>query len=171
MALDKILYFCQFKKGMKNIWVWVVIIVLLAGVGYYYKHQIKVLLMGGSPTAVTYGPSTAPSTTTATGAVITWATGAKGQYAVGGNGMTLYRFDKDTTGVSNCNGSCAGIWPPYTTTSAPATLPVNVTLVTRSDGSMQFAYKGAPLYYYSGDTKAGDVNGDGFNGIWHLVMP
>lgn len=59
---------------------------------------------------------------------------------------------------------------PYLT-AAPTTLPANVTIITRSDGSMQFAYKGTPLYYYSGDTKAGDTNGDGFNGIWHIVTP
>lgn len=158
---------------MKNAWIWVVVLVILAGVGYFYKHQIKLLFTGAysTPTSVSSGPSLAPTLASPSSAVITWATGTNGQYAVGANGMTLYRFDKDTKGVSNCTGSCAGIWPPYTTTAAPKTLPANVTLITRADGSMQFAYKGMPLYYYSGDQKAGDTNGDGFNGIWHLVNP
>jgi predicted lipoprotein with Yx(FWY)xxD motif len=27
-------------------------------------------------------------------------------------GMTLYTFDKDKKGVSNCKGDCAKMWPP-----------------------------------------------------------
>lgn len=31
--------------------------------------------------------------------------------------------------------------------------------------------KNLPLYYYALDQKAGDLNGDGVGGIWHLVKP
>lgn len=157
--------------------VWIVILVIVLGGAYLYRSQIKALFMGGTAAPVSYSPTgyTPPTTGTtspaASGDVITWMTGAKGQYAVAANGMTLYIFDKDTKGVSNCSGSCAGVWPPYTTASAPTKLPANVTLITRTDGSMQYAYKGMPLYYYSGDSAPGDIKGDGFNGIWHLVSP
>lgn len=163
---------------MKNSWIWIiVVVVILGGIGYAYKHQIKLLLMGsgtptttslyGTPTSYSAAPTTAPSS----GDIITTMSGAKGSYFVGASGMTLYTFDKDTKGVSNCTGSCAGLWPPYTTAAAPSTLPTNVTVITRADGTMQFAYKGMPLYYYSGDQNAGDMTGDGFNGIWHVAKP
>jgi predicted lipoprotein with Yx(FWY)xxD motif len=45
------------------------------------------------------------------------------------------------------------------------------TIITRDDGTKQWAYKGAPLYYWSKDTKAGDKTGDGFNGVWKVARP
>jgi predicted lipoprotein with Yx(FWY)xxD motif len=39
----------------------------------------------------------------------------------------------------------------------------------RPEGSTQVTYKNRPLYRYSGDTKAGDTNGDGVGGIWHVA--
>jgi hypothetical protein len=45
----------------------------------------------------------------------------------------------------------------------------NLGTVARSDGTLQVTYKGMPLYRYSGDTKAGDANGQGFAGIWFVV--
>ena len=45
------------------------------------------------------------------------------------------------------------------------------TIITREDGTKQWAYKGAPLYYWSKDTKTGDKTGDGFNGVWKVARP
>ena len=33
----------------------------------------------------------------------------------------------------------------------------------------QWAYKGKPLYFFAGDAKAGDVNGDKQGGVWHVI--
>jgi predicted lipoprotein with Yx(FWY)xxD motif len=44
----------------------------------------------------------------------------------------------------------------------------------RGDGTMQIVYNGHPLYYFSGDTKAGDTNGEGltaFGAGWDVVNP
>lgn len=35
-----------------------------------------------------------------------------GDILVGSNGLTLYIFDRDTEGVSNCSGGCLNAWPP-----------------------------------------------------------
>jgi predicted lipoprotein with Yx(FWY)xxD motif len=43
------------------------------------------------------------------------------------------------------------------------------TIIKREDGSMQWAYDGKPLYLYKDDKKAGDMMGDGKNGVWHVV--
>jgi hypothetical protein len=36
---------------------------------------------------------------------------------------------------------------------------------------MQVTLAGHPLYYFSGDSKAGDTNGQGKANIWHLASP
>jgi predicted lipoprotein with Yx(FWY)xxD motif len=89
---------------------------------------------------------------------------------VDGSGMTLYTFDKDAkgSGKSACNGPCATLWPPAMA-GAGAKAEGDYTVVTRDDGAMQWAYKGMPLYHYSADKKAGDMTGDKFRDVWHVV--
>ncbi|KQW20795.1 hypothetical protein ASC80_11405 [Afipia sp. Root123D2] len=96
---------------------------------------------------------------------------SKGKTYVDSKGMSLYTFDKDSAGKSACNGPCAENWPPLMA-SADAKAAGDWTVVTRDDGKKMWAYKGKPLYTFKKDTKAGDVNGDGFlNGAWHLAKP
>ena len=95
---------------------------------------------------------------------------SKGKALVNGKGMTLYIFDRDTSGKSNCNGQCATNWPPLTAV-ADAKASSDWTVVARDDGSKQWAYKGKPLYNWSKDTKPGDVTGDGINNVWHIAAP
>lgn len=95
---------------------------------------------------------------------------AKGKALVDAKGMTLYIFDRDATGKSNCNGQCATAWPPLPA-AADAKPSGDWTVVTRDDGSKQWAYKGKPLYLFNKDTKPGDVAGDGVNSVWHIAAP
>lgn len=90
----------------------------------------------------------------------------------GTNGMTLYTFDKDVTGSgkSACNGPCATSWPPFAASSSDQS-GGDWTVITRDDGSKQWAWLGQPLYFWSKDQKPGDVTGDGFNKVWHAVRP
>ena len=85
-------------------------------------------------------------------------------------GMTLYTFDRDAagSGKSACNGPCAAIWPPLMA-SADAKDMGEWSVVTRDDGSKQWAYKGKPLYLWSKDQKPGEKSGEGFNGVWHVA--
>ena len=39
----------------------------------------------------------------------------------------------------------------------------------RADGSLQWALDNKPLYFFAGDAKPGDTNGDGKGGVWHLA--
>jgi len=91
---------------------------------------------------------------------------------VGANDMTLYTFDRDAAGAgkSVCNGQCAANWPPLMA-AADASASGDWTIVTRDDGSKQWAYKGKPVYYWVKDQKPGDRTGDGFNNAWRLVRP
>ena len=84
-------------------------------------------------------------------------------------GMTLYTFDKDTKGVSACSGKCAMNWPPLAA-EADAKPTGDWTIVTRDDGTKQWAYKGMPLYTFAKDTKAGDTTGDGVGKVWHVIV-
>lgn len=91
---------------------------------------------------------------------------------IGPTGMTLYTFDRDAvgSGKSACNGPCATAWPPLPV--AENAKPIGpYTIIVRDDGKKQWAYKGAPLYYWSKDTKAGDKTGDGFNKVWKVARP
>jgi predicted lipoprotein with Yx(FWY)xxD motif len=85
-------------------------------------------------------------------------------------GMTLYIFDRDSAGKSACNGQCATNWPPLMAQGG-AKDSGNYSVVTRDDGSRQWAYKGKPLYTWVKDQKPGDKTGDGVNNVWHIAKP
>jgi predicted lipoprotein with Yx(FWY)xxD motif len=91
---------------------------------------------------------------------------------VGPNGMTLYTFDRDTagSGKSVCNGPCASNWPPLFA-SDPAPARGDWSVITRDDGTKQWAWKGKPVYYWVRDQKPGDQTGEGFNNVWRTAKP
>jgi predicted lipoprotein with Yx(FWY)xxD motif len=97
---------------------------------------------------------------------------ALGPVLADSKGMTFYTFDKDATpGKSACNGPCAQNWPPLAA-KAGAKPMGDWTVVTRDDGSKQWAYNGKPLYTFAKDKKPGDTTGDGFlNNAWHAAKP
>ncbi len=85
------------------------------------------------------------------------------------NGMTLYTFDKDAVGVSNCYDKCAVNWPPLFATEGAAA-EGDFTIVERTDGTKMWAYKGWPLYLWIKDEKPGDTTGDGVGEVWHTAV-
>jgi predicted lipoprotein with Yx(FWY)xxD motif len=103
-------------------------------------------------------------------------TAALGTFLVGPDGKTLYLFEADTSSTSTCSDACATGWPPLTTNGSPvAGNGVTQSLLStsqRADGTSQVVYNGHPLYYFAGDTKAGDTNGEGstaFGAGWDVV--
>ncbi|GAB2715801.1 MULTISPECIES: ATP-binding protein [Comamonas] len=92
---------------------------------------------------------------------------------VGPDGRTLYTFTKDTagSGASTCYQQCATNWPPLGV--APGAKPIgDFSIITRTDNTQQWAYKGWPLYYFAKDSQAGDKRGDGMGGgVWKLATP
>lgn len=112
---------------------------------------------GTQPTAVT---GVQLSTNTKLGNIIT-----------DNNGMSLYFFSKDVAGASVCVDGCAITWPPFykeNPSIGTGLAASDFTVITRPDGNKQTAYKGWPLYYYSKDAAAGDVNGDAFGNLWAI---
>lgn len=94
---------------------------------------------------------------------------------VSATGRTLYHYRDDTKTSAKCNGACATIWPPlliaagHKPVAGPGITASKLGTVKRPDGKMQVTYAGYPLYSYSGDSKAGQVNGQGFEGEWHAI--
>ena len=110
--------------------------------------------------------------------LVTTAKTDLGSALVDGSGRTLYLFAKDTGPKSTCSGGCAADWPPFTATSMPKAggglAGSTVSLVPRADGSRQVAVDGHPLYHFSGDQSAGQLNGQGvdeFGAKWFVVAP
>ncbi len=85
-------------------------------------------------------------------------------------GMTLYIFLRDAPAKSNCNDRCAEFWPPLLADAA-ASAAEKFSIVTRDDGSKQWAYKEKPLYRFARDEKPGDATGEGFLDVWLVARP
>ncbi|MGY5032976.1 hypothetical protein ACWC9U_19195 [Streptomyces sp. 900116325] len=94
------------------------------------------------------------------------------------NQAALYRFDGDTagSGKSACNDVCATKWPPVTIKEGgnvylAGVNPKDVAAVRRADGKVQITVGGWPVYRFSGDAGAGDLNGQGLDDKWFAVGP
>jgi len=93
------------------------------------------------------------------------------------SGRTLYLFEGDTKTKLGCNGKCLKDWPPlWASGSASAAGGAKSSeLGTISRGaSRQVTYDGHPVYTYSGDSKAGQVWGEGLKldgNLWYAISP
>ena len=97
-----------------------------------------------------------------------------GKYLTDTEGNTLYWFKKDSPGMSACAGACVDKWPLYyrKVVAPPSGIPAgDFGTITRADGKMQSTFRGYPLYYWSGDKKAGDMEGQNFNNVWSVIDP
>jgi predicted lipoprotein with Yx(FWY)xxD motif len=101
-----------------------------------------------------------------------------GRHLVDGSGRSLYLFEKDRGGRSDCFGSCASLWPPLTTGGRVArgagVSAAKLGTVGRRGGGREVTYAGHPLYYYAGDSRAGQTRGEGldsFGAEWDVVSP
>lgn len=131
----------------------------------------------GTPAAPTGTPA-APTGTPATGSTVQVEVMSStfGDYLAGADGKALYVLTNDSTGTSTCVDECAQNWPPFTlaegeTTTAGAGVTGELGTLQRPDGSTQVSINGLPLYYFAGDTAAGDTNGQGINDVWFLASP
>ena len=129
-----------------------------SGGGYY----------GGTPTT-----AAAPTTSVAAASgVVKVAQTSLGSVLVDDKGRTLYVFLRDEKNKSNCTGGCLNTWPPYTVTAVSGGAGIDASLlgsIDTADGKKQLTISGAPLYYFSGDTAAGDTKGQGVGGNWYVV--
>lgn len=144
------------KSASVAIVVAAVLFALVAG-GYVLFQKLN------APTQV---GSTASSNSSATPAlnnpVLATKTNASlGQYLAEPDGQALYTYGGDSSGVSNCSGSCLANWPAYQDKGATMNLPAGIGTIKRIDnGEIQYTYNGMPLYTFVGDSN-GQVTGNG----------
>ena len=80
----------------------------------------------------------------------------------------LYTYDADHDGRSSCTGRCEKTWSAVLAPASAEALGL-WTLIPRSRGTRQWAYRGHPVYTLIGDVP-NEPKGDGKeNGKWHLV--
>jgi predicted lipoprotein with Yx(FWY)xxD motif len=91
-------------------------------------------------------------------------------------GKTLYDLTADTPTSTACTGPCTTIWFPLLATGAlTSSTPLShqLSMLTDANGQ-QVEYDSHLLYTFSGDTAAGQAQGEGiqsFGGSWHVVTP
>jgi predicted lipoprotein with Yx(FWY)xxD motif len=139
-----------------------------------------------SPVATQAAPSTAPSAAASEAPSAEASDAAEayevelgdndklGKFLTGEDGKTLYLFTPDADGKSACNAGCIDSWPAFTiedgeTVTGGDGVTGTFGTITRDDGSTQVTYAGHPLYYFTGDQAAGDVNGQGLGSKWYVV--
>lgn len=135
-----------------------------------------------SKTATSSGPTTtassaaAPTTAAAGSTLVQTKTDAKlGTILVDASGKTLYTLTNNGQAVA-CAGPCLTVWPAFTvfagTTPTGGPGVTGLGVVDGPNGDRQVTSNNLPLYWFSGDKAAGDVNGEGiqsFGGVWHVV--
>lgn len=100
-----------------------------------------------------------------------------GQTIVSAGGRTLYHASSEKRGTVSCTGACTLKWPPLVISASNkprAGSGVSASMlgtIKRPDGRLQVTYHGLALYLFSGDTRAGQVNGQGVGGVWHALAP
>ncbi len=113
-------------------------------------------------------PAPKPEAATAPAKVIITKQGPK---LVDLKGMTLYIYERDTTGkTSNCNGKCTESWVPLAAT-ADARAVGDFTVISRNDGSKMWAYRYRPLYTSPADKTPGEANGTATTLQWRIARP
>ena len=98
---------------------------------------------------------------------------ALGDFLVDGQGLTVYLFENDTGTTTACTGECAVNWPPVIADGEPtAGDGIDAALLGTADGIApnQVTYNGHLLYYFIGDSAAGDTNGVGIP-AWYALDP
>jgi predicted lipoprotein with Yx(FWY)xxD motif len=105
------------------------------------------------------------------GATVTVVSSELGDILADGEGRTLYIFTVDEPGTSNCTGGCLDSWPRFAPGATVAGEGVDESLLgtISVDDVEQLTVGEQPLYYFSGDAAAGDVNGQGVGGNWFVV--
>jgi len=104
--------------------------------------------------------------------------GDSGRVLVDSAGRALYAADEEADSSVVCTGACTSFWVPLTIDmGAPSgnSLPSELGVVERGDGTRQVTFDGKWLYTFVED-RPGEATGDGFSDAfdgqqftWHVV--
>jgi predicted lipoprotein with Yx(FWY)xxD motif len=129
-----------------------------------------------------HGSSSAAATqhSTSSVAVTTRKVKGLGVILVNAKGRTLYTFAKDQRRRVTCTGQCASFWPPLKWKGAAkpkaggSAKSKLLGLDMSPAGGHVVTYNKWPLYTYTGDSAAGQANGQATNlngGKWYVISP
>jgi predicted lipoprotein with Yx(FWY)xxD motif len=104
--------------------------------------------------------------TTTMGTKVTLHKTSLGKVLATSSGRTLYLYTSDTKNHSNCTGGCASAWPPLKSKGKPVAGAGVKKAFLGTTSKHQVTYKGHPLYTYTGDSAAGQANGEGTGGFY-----
>ena len=129
-----------------------------------------------APSSTVSGSTVSGSTVSGSTLALKTVQGSAGIWLTNSAGRALYLYSRDKGTTSECYGACAKAWPPLTTTgpvtiSGKFTVAKDLGITTRTNGTKQVTYGGHPLYYFAGDTAAGQTKGEGLDGTWFLIGP
>jgi predicted lipoprotein with Yx(FWY)xxD motif len=119
-----------------------------------------------------------PATAVAAAPTVAVHSSRYGRIITDGHGRTLYLFTREHSARSRCYGACANAWPPLVAhgplAAGRGARHSLLGTTRRRDGSRQVTYRGHPLYYYVGESRAGQIlcqNVTEFGGTWLVVSP
>tara|TARA_B110000438_G_scaffold303026_1_gene362773 strand:- start:1584 stop:2735 length:1152 start_codon:yes stop_codon:yes gene_type:complete len=92
-----------------------------------------------------------------------------GHVLASADGMTLYVRKEESPSEPGCNAECLEVWPPALAPWVASGIDA-FTIVDRTDGLYQWAYKGQSLHLYARDSKPGDLSGDGADDLWAAMI-
>jgi len=144
---------------------------------------IGVLALAGCGSQSSSQSTAASGSGQSAGTVVTVSDASGRSVLVTSSGRALYFSNEEKGQVLCTSGACQAIWTPLTVKgmndlTTPPPLSHKIGTVARPDGTMQVTLAGRPLYTFSFDHAAGQVNGDGqqdsFDGTdftWHVAPP
>lgn len=125
-------------------------------------YDLKIRESGGAPREPVGPESAVPPQFSVT-------TKVQGRMVVTADGkFSVYTYDGDTSTKSNCVGRCLDTWQPMTAPDS-AVGQGEWTIINRTGGTKQWAFRGKPLYRYIDDSKAESYDGGDIQG-WHNVF-
>ncbi len=145
---------------------------------------IAVAACGSSSGSAAKPPASTPSSTPAsssttsgssdpTSTTLQLVSTSLGKVVADSAGKVLYLYVPDGTAtVSTVPAGVLALWPPVQASAVPTLGPgltAKSSTGAQPNGQQWVLYNGHLLYGYTGDTKAGDVNGNALGNVWYAV--
>jgi predicted lipoprotein with Yx(FWY)xxD motif len=148
---------------------------------YLTSAGLAVVVAGIAVIVFAVGGGTAktrPSQSVPAASAVSVRSTSLGKTLVDAKGRTLYLFEGDSRNVSRLSSAGLSVWPRFVATG-PVTAGNGVQMAklgttTSPSGVRQITYNGHPLYYYVGDSRAGNTRGQALNqfgALWYVLGP
>jgi len=139
-----------------------------------YGLRVAALLAGSTIFAMILAGPAGSETPGRTMSITTEHVAGIGTVLATSSGRTLYHFTSDPKGRATCTGGCAKVWPPLLLPKGGRIRGEHglkgFALIHLGHGHSQVSFHGDALYRFSGDTRKGQANGQGQEGVWFAAL-